>query len=692
MKVNKYLNREMSWLGFNSRVLDQCNRDVLPLDKLKFISIYSMNLDEFYMIRMAGLKQLFAAGIVDLSVDKMNPLEQMRAIRDHLQEEKNLLEAAFYNASRELAEQGLFITRYNELPEDQRVLADKYFFEKILPLIIPIAVDGTHPFPPLSNLSFSIALRLAKADRPDISKFALIRIPHVMPRFFEITDGVFVLTESIIKQHIEDIFIGYEALASVSFRVTRNADIVIEEEEADDFMLLLERGLRMRRKGAFVRLQVQKNADKEIMDFLIAHTKVFAKDVYEYEIPLNLTSLMQIATHKDFAHLASKRYNSKILPPMPEQGSVFETISRGEVLCIQPYESFEPVTRFLKEAASDPKVISIRMTLYRVEKNSQIIAALIEAANDGKQVTVMVELKARFDEENNLHWAKELENAGAHVIYGITGFKVHSKVVQVIRQSEDGLKFYAHLGTGNYNASSAKIYSDLSFFTCDERIANHDLTAFFHILSGSSSQPRLSLLSMSPHQIKEDVLRMINGEAHEEGRIIMKMNAIVDTAVIKALYEAGKKGAKIDLLVRGICCLRPGVEGLSENIKVKSLVGKYLEHARIFYFKHSRPSYFMSSADMMPRNLERRLELMTPILDDHLCEKLKNYLEAQLKDKANAYMLSGDGSYTPQRANVWDKVVSNFGVKNEASSDDFDSQSYMEELTSKAYKASKKTK
>jgi polyphosphate kinase len=426
----------------------------------------------------------------------------------------------------------------------------------------------------------------------------------------------------------------------------------IEEEEADDFMLMMEQGLKLRRKGAFVRLAIKKDADPDIIEFLNSHMQIFQKDIYEYSIPLNLGALWQIVGNKDFMHLSLAPNTPKILPPLNANESIFSVIDKGDVLIAHPYESFDPVTSFLQEASKDPKVISIRMTLYRVEKNSPIVQALINAANEGKQVTAMVELKARFDEENNLHWAKALENAGAHVIYGITGFKVHAKLTQIIRQVDDRLKFYMHFGTGNYNASSAKIYTDISFFTSREDYAK-DSTTFFHILSGFSKNKKLEKLSMSPMQIKNRIIIMINNESEkgENGHIIAKMNSLVDSDVIKALYNASSKGVKIELIIRGICCLKPAIKDISENITVKSIVGRYLEHARIFYFKHSTPNIFISSADWMPRNLERRLELMTPIEDKSLQKKLFEILQLQLNDNALSWSLGNDGKYTKIKNN-----------------------------------------
>ena len=672
-----FINRELSWLRFNSRVLAQCEKALPPLEKLKFIAIYMTNLDEFYMIRIAGLKQLFAAGVAASGSDGMSPLDQLREIRKYIKDELSIVERHYKDALKELAQNGLFMKNYDEISPELRAKCDEYFFSNILPVIVPIAVDATHPYPHLNNLSFSLAVKLADADSPEIIKFGMIRISRVLPRFYQAADNVYVPIETIVHRHAEEIFPGYKLLSSAAFRVTRNADIVIEEEEADDFMMILEQGLKLRRKGAFVRMQIQKDADAEIVEFLNSHMKIFYKDIYEYTVPLTLNSLWQIVGNKEFSHLCLPPYAPKTLPPFSTHLSMFDVIDKEDVLVVHPYESFDPVVQFIREASKDPRVISIRMTLYRVDKSSPIIQALIDAANDGKQVTVMVELKARFDEENNLHWAKALEDAGAHVIYGITGFKVHAKVSQVIRQEGGKLKFYMHLSTGNYNGGSAKIYTDVSYFTSRAEFAS-DTTTFFHILSGFSKNRRLQTLSMSPMQIKERVLEMIKTEtAHgEQGRIVAKMNALVDSDIVDALVKASSAGVKIDLIVRGICCVRPGVKGLSENIRVRSLIGKYLEHARIFYFRHAEPQIYIASADWMPRNLERRLELMTPIIDKNLQERLLEFLRLQLSDNELAFELQNSGEYTKVRPKEGDARIN--------------SQEVLEEYVSGIYKATKK--
>ena len=672
-----FINRELSWLRFNTRVLSESTKKELPiLERLKFLAIYATNLDEFYMIRVAGLKQLFSAGVIVTGNDEMTPLEQLRKIRNYLADEKHILQKNYESIIQKLKEEKLFISNFNELKKEHKKMADEYFFSNILPVCVPIAVNATHPFPHLNNLSFSLAVKLKDENNSENYKYGMIRIPSVLPRFYKVCDNIYIPIESIVERHAQKIFPGFKLVSSAAFRITRNTDMVIEEEEADDFMMIMEQGLKLRRRGAFVRLEIEKNADEDLMEFLNTHMQIFAKDIYEYKIPLNLGALWQIIVNKDFSHLATQPYAPKILPPFGKNESIFKIISKQDALLLHPYESFETVTRLLKEASKDPSVVSIRTTLYRVEKNSQIIQALKDAASEGKQVTVIVELKARFDEENNLHWAKALEQAGAHVVYGITGFKIHAKVTQIIRQESGVLKFYMHFGTGNYNASTAKIYTDISLLTCRDTFAK-DTTTFFHILSGFSKNKKLIDLKMSPTQIKPKIISLINGELKmgKNGYIIMKMNALVDADVIKALYNASKAGVKIDLIVRGICCLRPNIKDLSQNIKVKSIVGKYLEHARVFYFKNSEPTLFIASADCMPRNLERRLELMTPIYEKSLQQKLFEMLQLQITDNSLSWNLKNSGEYIKVEKGK-DKTINNHTT--------------LEEYMNKIYKTMKK--
>jgi polyphosphate kinase len=642
---NYYINRELSWLRFNTRVLEEAMNSSKPLlERLKFLAIYGSNLDEFYMIRVAGLKEIYDAGIVEIGPDRLTPKEQLSRIRDYLYKEKASIQSSAQSIFSDLREYGIYLSNYQELNEEQKQTVDTYFFSNLYPVIVPIAVDSTHPFPHLNNLSFAMVLKL-KDTHTGEEKYGLIRIPRVLPRFIEI-GNTYVPIEYVIERHIDELFKGYELIYSSVFRVTRNADMDIEEEEADDFMQLLEEGLRRRKKGKIVRIEIADNANDDLLDFLQKHIDINARDIYRYEIPINLSSFWQIVSNDSVSGLVESTYTPKSLPPFDSNESIFDVLDEKSVLLYHPYESFDPVVKFITEAARDPDVLSIRMTLYRVGSNSPIVKALIDAVRDGKQVTAMVELKARFDEENNLIWAKALEEAGAHVVFGIPGFKVHSKIAQVIKKSGNKLKQYIHLGTGNYNPSTARIYTDISYFSSDTNFVD-DGTRFFHFLTGFSKGGKLNKLYMAPTQIKPSILELIENEKKlgENGRIIAKMNSLVDQDVIIALYKASIAGVKIDLIIRGICCLRPQVKGLSENIRVVSIVGKYLEHARIFYFKNAIPSSFISSADWMPRNLERRVELMTPVIEENLAQKLYEILTIQLKDNVLARELQASGEY-----------------------------------------------
>lgn len=642
-----YFNRELSWLQFNTRVLNEAQNKKTPLlERLKFIAIYGTNLDEFYMIRVAGLKRLYAAGISESGADRLTPLQQLSTIRESLHKEKKTLESLFFEVCKELEKEKLFIKSYKELDKEKKRELREYFNSYLYPIIIPIAVDATHPFPHLNNLSFAIVVKLQNSENPSEIKFGMVRIPRMLPRFIEMSDNTYVPIETVVGEFIGEVFSGYEALEYVPFRVTRNADMEIEEEEADDFMELMEEGLKLRKKGEIVRLEVGAGAGEDLYSFLNTHLKTQPEDSYEYAIPLNLNALWQIVGNKNFAHLTYPPYTPRVLPPLDKNANILSVLDQSDVVMFHPYESFDPIVSFIQNAAKDPDVYSIRMTLYRVGKNSPIVRALMEAAENNKQVTALVELKARFDEENNLHWAKALESAGAHVIYGVPGLKVHAKIALVIKKIGNNLREYVHLSTGNYNPATAKIYTDISFMS-SKREFTQDATRFFHNLSGFSHRSKLECISAAPLQIKSKILSLIEQEMKmgTEGRIILKANSIVDIDVIKALYKASQAGVKIDLIVRGICCLRPGLKGVSENIRVISIIGRYLEHARIYYFKNSTPMIYFSSADLMPRNLERRVELMTPVMDEGIAEKLLGILNLQIEDNVQAHELKEDGSY-----------------------------------------------
>ncbi|MEA2048442.1 MAG: RNA degradosome polyphosphate kinase [Campylobacterota bacterium] len=639
-----YFNRELSWLQFNSRVLAQALDEKLPpLERLKFLAIYGTNLDEFYMIRVAGLKALFKARIQETGADKFTPSEQLEAIRDYLHKEHRVLESCYTSIIAQLHAHAVHIKPFDSLNEEEKDEIKKVFFNEIYPVIIPIAVDATHPFPHLNNLSFGLAMSL-EDDSKNI-KHGLIRIPRILPRFIQI-EQTFIPIESIVEHFASELFPGFTQLASTPFRVTRNADIEIEEEEADDFLEILQEGLRSRNKGSLIRLELMEGVNKKLSKFLLSHLNLDEEDIYSYKsLPLNLGSLWQIVGDKALSHLVLPTFSPKTLPPLDSE-NIFEAIEKQDVLLYHPFDSFEPVVQFIKQASVDPETLAIRMTLYRAGPNSPIIKALIDAVREEKQVTVLVELKARFDEENNLRWAKVLEDAGAHVVYGIPGLKVHAKIAQVIKRKGKKLQSYVHLATGNYNPSTAKIYSDMSYFTSKEEFG-HDATHFFHFLTGFSTYTKLNTLFMSPVQIKPRLIKMIEKESRyaEEGHVILKANSLVDTDIIQALYLASQAGCKIDLIIRGICCLKPGIKGISENITVSSIIGKYLEHPRIYYFKNNKVKCYISSADLMPRNLVRRVELMTPILEENLTEKIEQILLLQLADNKLRWTLQEDGNY-----------------------------------------------
>jgi polyphosphate kinase len=654
-----YFNRELSWLKFNSRVLAQAQDTSLPpLERLKFIAIYGTNLDEFYMIRVAGLKSLFKARIQETAIDKMTPTQQLEAIHNTLHKEQKILEATFKDIMKELKKYDITITHYNKLSDKQKEKVKKIFFEQIYPVIMPIAIDATHPFPHLNNLSFALALKFE--DKKGNIKHGLIRIPRILPRFIKI-GFTFVLIESIVDHFSTELFYGFKKIASTPFRVTRNADIEIEEEEADDFMEILEEGIRARNRGALVRLELMEWADKELVDFLTQHLRLDDLDIYKYKIPLNLGTLWDIVTQEELAHLTLPTYTPKTLPPFDDNSDIFEAIEKQDVLLYHPYESFDPIVRFIDKASKDPNTLSMRMTLYRVGKNSPIVKSLIRASRDGKQVTVLVELKARFDEENNLHWAKALEEAGAHVIYGITGLKVHAKITQITKRKGKKLQGYIHLGTGNYNPTTARIYTDISYFTTRDDF-NMDATKFFHFITGFSKHTTLKKLIIAPTSIKSKLLSLIEKESSykKDGLIILKANSLVDPDVIQALYIASMQGCKIELIIRGICTLRPNVPNVSENISVYSIIGKYLEHPRIYYFKHDKYECYISSADLMPRNLVRRIEIMTPIIEPKLQQKVKQILLLQLEDCKLRWKLESNSEY--KQVKCKDKEVNNHNI------------------------------
>ncbi|WP_457677647.1 polyphosphate kinase 1 [Thermovibrio sp.] len=634
-----YINRELSWLEFNRRVLEEAQDETNPLlERVKFLAIFFTNLDEFFMIRVAGLKKMLSAGINTPSFDGLTPKEQLKRIGKKTRELLNETEKSYRELLKLLKEEGIHVYKYNELPKRLKKKADRYFEEFIFPVLTPLAVDLTHPFPHLPSLSFNIIVEMVEKEL----RFGLVPIPKVLPRFVELEENRFVYLEEIIVNHLKELFPNQKIRSYATFKITRDADIVIQEDEADDLLEAIEKGLRNRKFGEPVRLEV--NGGSELtLSFLKDELELKEEDIYQMKIPLKLSDLWNLYRQIDMPKLKFPPY----IPYYPPEFEVeiFSALKERSSVLFHPYESFDPIAELIEEAAEDPSVLAIKQTLYRVGKNSPIVEALSKAAQKGKEVTAIVELKARFDEESNIVWARKLEEDGVHVVYGVPGLKTHGKLLMIVRKEEGKIKRYVHIGTGNYNVETAKIYSDVSFLTSNEEIGK-DVSRIFNVITGYFHPPKLKELYISPVNLKEKVISLIR---EEKERIVAKMNSLVDPEVIRELYKASQRGVKVELLVRGICCLRPGIKGVSENIKVISIVGKYLEHARIFYFQ-SKDEVYVSSADWMPRNFHRRIEVLAPIKEERLKEKLKEILEIQLKDTAKARILQPDGSYArPER-------------------------------------------
>ena len=547
------------------------------------------------------------------------------------------------------------VERHEDLNDEQAAYVDDYFDENVYPVLTPMAVDSSRPFPLIRNKSLNIGSLLSRRGEKKELEFATVQVPSVLARIVEIPAGedgnrAVILLEEIIERNISRLFLNYDVLCSHPFRIMRNADLTIDEDEAEDLLKEIEKQLKKRQWGQAIRLEVEAGIDKKLLSIIKKELSIDEDDIYRIDGPLDLTFLMKMYGLSGFEHLKAEKYEPQPVPEFMGEGSVFDQIRKGDILLHHPYQSFEPVIRFVREAAKDPDVLAIKQTLYRVSGNSPIIAALAQAAENGKQVSVLVELKARFDEENNIVWAKKLEKAGCHVIYGLVGLKTHSKITLVVRREEDGIRRYVHLGTGNYNDATAKQYTDIGMMTCSEAIGE-DATAVFNMLSGYSEPLSWNKLSLAPLWLKDKFLRLIGREAEharagEKGHIVAKMNSLCDRDVIEALYAASAAGVKIELIVRGICCLKVGIPGVSENISVRSLVGTFLEHSRIFYFENAGKSeVYCGSADWMPRNLERRVEILFPVEDPKLKEKLIHILDVQLADTMKAQILLPDGSY-----------------------------------------------
>jgi len=660
-----YFNRELSWLAFDERVLEEAADPSWPLlERLKFLAITFSNLDEFFMIRVAGLHEQLEQAEAERSPDGLTPRQQLARIREVvrklLKDAADLLERGLLPG---LAEHGIRIRDWKSLGKAAQERAKAYFRESVFPVLTPLAVDPGHPFPFISNLSLSLAVEAADPESGE-RRFARVKVPEILPRFVplerfsetpdDVRPGEFLPLEALISANLDQLFPGMQILGVYPFRITRDMDIEIMEEEAHDLLLTIDREIRRRKFGAVVRLEVQPDTPQRIREFLLSKLEIEEDDLYEERGVLGASALMAVATIPR-GDLHDIPFVQNLNHALAEAEDPFAVVQQGDILLHHPYDSFQPVLHFLRRAAEDPAVLAIKMTLYRTGSNSEIVKALIAAAENGKQVAVAIELKARFDEQNNIVWARQLERAGVHVFYGSVGLKTHGKVILVVRQEDAQIRRYVHLSTGNYNVSTSRLYTDLGLFTADQ-ILGEDVSEVFNALSGFAKVAHYRKLAVAPVTLAETVLRKITEQterasAGKPARIYAKMNALVDLSVIDALYAASQSGVQVDLCVRGICCLRPGLPGISENIRVFSIVGRFLEHCRVFVFgTGDEQELFLASADWMPRNLYRRVELMFPVEDRSLCARIhREVIEPSLTDNSRARDLLPDGTYVRRR-------------------------------------------
>ncbi len=650
-----YENRELSWLSFNQRVLDEAKNLENPmLERAKFLSIVSSNLDEFFMVRVASLKEQVKAEYIKPDFSGLTPKEQLEAIsiRTHkmVDEQGKYYKRGLLPA---LKREGIKILDVTELSKSQKSFLKEYFSDVIYPVLTPMAVDSSRPFPLILNKSLNVAALIKKGDE---ELFATVQVPSVLGRYVPIPASEeghkdFILLEEIIMMFMEILFIGYEILSCSAYRLTRNGDLSIDEEEAQDLLLEIEKSIKKRKWGEAIRLEVPKNIDPKLFKKLYKAIDVHKGDVYYIQGPIDLTFLMKLCFLPGYDQLRFEKFVPATPRDLLGTEDLFEAIADNDIFLSHPFESFRPVVDLITKAAKDKKVLAIKQTLYRVSGDSPIIKALAVAAEAGKQVTVLVELKARFDEENNIAWARRLEKAGCHVIYGLVGLKTHSKVTLIVRKEEGGIKRYVHLGTGNYNDTTAKLYTDLGLLTCNELIGA-DVSAIFNTISGYSEPPRLHKITMAPTGLREKFVKLIRREAQyaadgKDARIIAKMNSLCDQEIIEELYKASMAGVKVELIVRGICSLIPNIEGISDNIEVRSIVGKYLEHSRVYCFGNNGDTeVYLSSADWMPRNLNRRVELLFPIDSLSIRREVLQLMALQMKDVVKGKVKNADCSYS----------------------------------------------
>lgn len=653
-----YKNRELSWIDFNYRVLGEAKDKSIPLfERLKFLSITASNLDEFFMIRVASLRDMVYAGYTRPDIAGLTPEQQLIEIskktHELVKEQYNIYNRSFLPMLKQNHLE--IITRYENLSKEQAKYADKYFMKEIYPVLTPMAVDSSRPFPLIRNKSLNICAFLKDKKLDNDYDFATVQVPSGLPRFIQVPSGkddvtAILLLEQLIEKNIDKLFLNYEVICAYPYRIMRNADLSIDEDEAADLLIEIQKQIKKRQWGEVIRLEVESGIDKQLLTFLKQELKVKEEDVFKINGPLDLTFLMKIYGLEGFEHLKVPKYIPQPVPALNNEEDIFTQIQHGDIFLHHPYETFDPVVDFVRQASMDPDVLAIKQTLYRVSSNSPIIASLAQAAENGKQVSVLVELKARFDEENNILWALKLEKAGCHVIYGLRGLKTHSKITLVVRREEDGIRRYVHLGTGNYNDSTAKLYTDTGILTCSNPIGE-DATAVFNMLSGYSEPESWNKLALAPYWLRDRFYELIEREinhakAGKKAYIKAKMNSLCDQGIIAALYKASHAGVKINLIVRGICCLRTGIPGVSDNIVVRSIVGNFLEHARIFCFHNDgKNEVYMASADWMPRNLDKRVEILFPVEDEKLKEKALSILDIQLADTMKAHIMQKDGSY-----------------------------------------------
>ncbi|HEY7584728.1 MAG TPA: polyphosphate kinase 1 [Acidimicrobiia bacterium] len=667
--ADRFFNRELSWLEFNSRVLALAENTQLPvLERSRFLAIWASNLDEFFQVRVSGLQGQVARGVRVPSPDGRQPAEVLAAVSEAAHQQYERAAKAFItDVAPRLAAAGIGFSDYSGLDDEDRQYMDVQFRERVYPVVTPLAVDPSHPFPYISNLSLNLAV-VVRNPETHVTRFARVKVPPILPRFVVLPDGErFVPLEQVIAAHLGELFPGMEIVAHHAFRVTRNSDIEIDQEDDDvgDLLLTIESELTRRRFGAVARLEVAPDLPDDILDLLLREMGAKPEDVYRVDGPLDLGGLAALANlnHPDLKYEAyTPVVPARLAPIEGVLPDIFAVIKEGDLLVHHPYDSFTNSTEaFLHQAARDPKVLAIKQTLYRTSRDSPIMGSLIHAANEGKQVVVLVELQARFDEERNIEWAQRLEDVGVHVVYGVAGLKTHTKISLVVRDEGEAITRYAHIGTGNYNETTARIYEDVGLFTTDPAIGA-DLSDLFNFLTGYSRQRNYRRMAVAPDGLRSRLLELIEAEtaAGRDGVITLKMNSLVDPGMIEALYAASEAGVRIDLIVRGICCLVPGVPGMSSNIGVRSIVGRYLEHSRIYRFgsRHRERTYLIGSADLMPRNLDHRVEALVPVDDPSLQFRIDEILEVLLADDELAWSLNPDGQ--------WERVPDELGINSHA--------------------------